>query len=165
MYKKMIDEARAKGLTSEKIMLSSIADVEELLQTIKGDHEDVYWKFIKKQHEYLFGCHYNEMFGEWRIEQMFYKDKSGNVHHAPHWSKDDYKSTYDVVKSKIPSSYNWWDFAVTLEMLYSDNICLYKSWWPDITQEQLDAKVIDSAVNYLNDDDDHDCKIWHRFEK
>ena len=161
----MIDEARKQGLTSEKIMLASIADVEELLEAIKEAHEDLYWRFIKKQHEHMFGCHYNEAFGMWRIEQMYYKDKQGNVHRAPHWTKEQYKAAYDSVKGKIPSTYNCWDLAVTLEMNFTDSINLYKSWWPEATQEQLDTKVIESAINYLNDDDDPDCKIWHRFEK
>ena len=96
----MIDEARAKGLTSEKIMNASIADVEDLLKQIKEAHPDLYWRFIKRQHEHLFGCHYNENFGMWRIEQMHYKDKQGVVHHAPHWTKDQLRAAYDSVKAK-----------------------------------------------------------------
>lgn len=165
MYIKMIEEARAKGLTSEKIMNASIADVQDLLDQIKGAHEDLYWRFIKKQHEHMFGCHYNENFGMWRIEQMHYKDKAGSIHKAPHWTKDQYKTAYESVKSKLPATYNCWDFAVTLEMLYSDNICMYKAWWPDAADDVLEGKVVDAAINYLNDDDDTDCKIWHRFEK
>ena len=165
MYIKMIDEARAKGLTSEKIMNASIADVEDLLKQIKEAHPDLYWKFIKRQHEHLFGCHYNENFGMWRIEQMHYKDKQGVVHHAPHWTKDQHKAAYDSVKSKIPSTYNMYDFAVVLEMLWSDDICLFRTWGPEATDAQLEGKVGEAAVNYLNDDDDPDCKIWHRFEK
>ena len=42
MYIKMIEEARAKGLTSEKIMNASIADVEQLLHDIKDEHEELY---------------------------------------------------------------------------------------------------------------------------
>lgn len=165
MYSKMIEEARAKGLTSEKIMNASIADVDELLGQIKEAHPELYWRFIKRQHEHMFGCHYNENFGMWRIAQMHYKDKAGAVHQAPHWTKDQYKTAYETVKAKLPTTYNCWDFAVTLEMLYSDNICMYHTWWPDATDAQLEGKVVEAAVNYLNDDDDPDCKIWHRFEK
>ena len=165
MYRKMIEEARAKGLTSEKIMNASIDDVQELLMTIKEAHPDLYWKFIKRQHEHMFGCHYNEAFGMWRIEQMYYKDKQGTVHHAPHWTKEQYKAAYDKVKSQIPASYNCWDLAVTLEMQHTDLICLFRSWWAEATEAELDQKVIEAAINYLNDDDDPDCKIWHRFEK
>lgn len=165
MYKTMIEEAKAKGVASEKAMWGGIDDVEELLEVIKAEHPEHYWRFIKRQHERMFGCHYNENFAMWRIEQMHYKDKAGAVHHAPHWTKEQHKAAYDAVKSKLPSTYNCWDFAVTLEMLYSDNICMYRSWWPDATQEQLEGKVVEAAVNYLTDDDDPDCKIWHRFEK
>ena len=165
MYTKMIEEARAKGLTSEKIMNASIADVEELLKQIKETHPDLYWKFIRRTHERMFGHHYNQAFADWRIHQMHYKDKGGTVHHAPHWTPDQHKSAYDSVKSKLPSTYNMWDFAVTLEMLYSDNICLYRSWWPEATEAVLEGKVVEASVNYLNDDDDPDGKIWCRFEK
>jgi hypothetical protein len=165
MYAKMIEEARAKGLTSDKIMVASIADVEELLHKVREMDETLYWRFIKKQHEHMFGCHYNENFGEWRIKQMHYKDKAGTEHHAPHWPKDQYKTAYESVKAKLPPTYNCWDFAVTLEMLYSDDICMYRRWWPEATEEQLEGKVVEAAVNYLSDDDDPDCKIWHRFEK
>lgn len=165
MYKSKIEEARAKGLTSEKIMNASIADVDELLGQIKEAHPELYWRFIKRQHEHMFGCHYNENFGMWRIAQMHYKDKAGAVHQAPHWTKDQYKSAYESVKAKLPATYNCWDFAVTLEMLYSDNICMYRGWWPEATEAQLETKVVEASVNYLKDDDDPDCKIWHRFEK
>lgn len=161
----MIEEAKAKGVASEKAMWGGIDDVEELLEVVKAEHPEHYWRFIKRQHERMFGCHYNENFAMWRIEQMHYKDKAGAVHPAPHWTKEQHKAAYDAVKSKLPSTYNCWDFAVTLEMLYSDNICMYRTWWPDATQEQLEGKVVESAVNYLTDDDDPDCKIWHRFEK
>lgn len=165
MYKKMIEEARAKGFTSEKVMNTAIDDVQELLCAIKELHPELYWDFIKHQHEKMFGCHYNEVFGVWRIEQMHWKDKTGAVHHAPHWTKEQQRSAYESVKSKLPSTYNCWDFAVTLEMLYSDLVGMYERWWPDATDEQIEAKIVESAVNYLNDDDDMDCKIWHRFEK
>lgn len=165
MYKRMIEEARAKGLASEKIMNVAIDDVQELLYKIKDAHPELYWHFIKRQHERIFGCHYNENFGMWRIEQMYYKDKAGTEHRAPHWTKDQYKTAYEAMKAKLPSTYNCWDFAVTLEMLYSDNICLFRSWWPEATEEQLEGKVVEASVNYLNDDDDPDCKIWKRFEK
>lgn len=165
MYSKMIEEARAKGLTSEKIMNVSIADVDELLGKIKETHPELYWSFIKRQHERMFGCSYNRSFADWRIEQMHYKDKTGVVHHAPHWTHEQHKAAYESVKAKIPSSYNMYDFAVALEAEYSDLVCLYKQWWQEATEAQIETKIIESAVNYLNDDDDPECKVWRRYEK
>lgn len=165
MYKKMLEEGKAKGVTSEKMMWQGIDDVEDLLCIIKDEHPDKYWAFLRRTHERMFGHHYDQPFAEWRITQMHYKDKAGAVHHAPHWAHDQHKAAYESVKAKLPSTYNMWDFVVTLEMLYSDEICMYRSWWPEATEAQLEAKVVESAVNYLNDDDDPDGKIWCRFEK
>lgn len=165
MYKQMIEEAKAKGTASEKAMWQGIDDVVELLDVMKKEHPDRYWSFIRRTHERMFGCHYNRLFADWRIEQMHYKDKAGAVHHAPHWTHEQHKSAYESIKAKLPSAYNMYDFAVTLEMLYTDNICLYRTWWPEATEAQLETKVVEAAVNYLNDDDDPDGKIWHRFEK
>lgn len=165
MYRKMIEEAKAAGVTTEKAMWQGIDDVQMLLETVKKEHPDMYWAFLRRTHERMYGHHYNKAFAEWRISQMHYKDKQGTTHHAPHWTADQQKAAYEAVKAKLPSTYNCWDFAVTLEMLYSDNICLYRSWWPDATESDLETKVVEAAVNYLKDDDDPDNKIWDRFEK
>lgn len=164
MYKSIIEEAKAKGIATEKIMWDSVADVEAMLAVMREEHEDMYWAFIKKTHRTIFGPHYNENFAEWRIKQMYYKDKSGNVHRAPHWSKEEHRAAYEAVKAKLPASYNMYDFAVTLEMLWSDDICLFRMWWPEAPEAQLEGKVVEAAVNYLNDADAEDGKIWHRFE-
>jgi hypothetical protein len=161
----MIEEAKASGVTTEKAMWQGIEDVEQLLEIVKKDHPDHYWAFLRRTHERMYGCHYNKAFADWRIAQMYWKDKQGNTHHAPHWTSEQHKGAYEAMKAKIPATYNCYDFAVTLEMIYSDNICLYRSWWPEATDADLEAKVVDAAVNYLKDDDDPDCKIWHRFEK
>ena len=46
MYKKMIEEAKAKGLTTEKMMWQSVDDVEEMLCTIKQEHPDTTIIFV-----------------------------------------------------------------------------------------------------------------------
>lgn len=166
MYKSMMEDAKSKGIATEKVMWDSIDELEDMLCTLKKEHPEMYWVFIKKTHKAIFGAHYNEDFGEWRIEQMFFKDKNGMEHKSPYWRKEDYRAVYEANKGKLKNpKYTCWDLAVTLEMLRSDNYCLYKSWWPEATDEQLNGKIIEAAINYLNDDDDMEGKIWHRFEK
>lgn len=166
MYKNMMNEAKRKGLATEKVMWESVDDLENMLCVLQQEHPDMYWSFIKKTHKTIFGPHYNEEFGEWRIAQMRFRDKAGVEHQAPHWYKDDYRRVYEVSKPKLKNQrYTCWDLAVTLEMIYSDDFCLYKSWWPQATDEQLEEKVLEAAINYLNDDDDPEGKIWCRFEK
>lgn len=165
MYKSMMEDAKAKGIATEKVMWDSIDELEDMLCTLKKEHPEMYWVFIKKTHKAIFGAHYNEDFGEWRIEQMYYKDKQGNIHHAPHWTKSQYKEVYEMNKMKLKNQkYTCWDLAVTAEMLYCDNICMYRGWWSNATEADLDNKVLEAAINYLNDDDDIEGKIWNRFE-
>lgn len=69
-YKDMIEEAKAKGLTSEKTMWRSIEDIDELLCMMEMEHPKEYWKFIRQQHGLLYGNHYSEEFARWDIENM-----------------------------------------------------------------------------------------------
>ena len=148
----------------EKTMWATTKIVSDFLRPMKDAHPEMYWKLIKDTYAAMCGPHFNENFAMWQIGQMYYKDKKGETHHGARWTKEQYKATYDAVKSKLKSSaYNIWDWAVTLEMLAHDNMCLYKEWWPNISDADLDAKFIDAAINYLNDDDDPEGKIWHRF--
>lgn len=62
MYKKMIEDARKKGLTSESMMWESIEDVQDLLCTIREIDESEYWRFIRKLHGKLYRGHYDEVF-------------------------------------------------------------------------------------------------------
>lgn len=59
---------------------------------------------------------------------------------------------YETVKDEI-RPYNQWDFAVVLNMVYSDNYNLMKKWFADDSEEQLMDKMVDLAVNWLRDDD------------
>lgn len=70
MYKKMIEDAQAKGLGSEKTMWKGVEDIDEMLCVMKKEHPDMYWKFIRKQHGLLYNGHYTEEFAMWDTEQM-----------------------------------------------------------------------------------------------
>lgn len=148
----------------EKTMWQATKRVSDYLKTMKENDPDGYWRLIKDTYSDMCGKHYKDSFAMWQIAQMHYKDKKGVVHHSPYWTKEQYKGAYDAIRPKLKNNnYNMWDVAVTLEMLRSDNICMYREWWPDADEEQLDAKVVEAAINYLNDDDDPDGKIWKRF--
>lgn len=69
-YKEMLEEAKAKGLTSEAKMWESIEEVEELLEEVKKENPKMFWKFLRKQHGLLHDNHYDEMFAKWDVENM-----------------------------------------------------------------------------------------------
>lgn len=151
---------------SEPVMWAVTKRVSDFLEPFENSHPREYWGLIKDTYSLMCGPHYNECFASWQIEQMYYKDKAGTTHQSPHWTKAQYKEAFELIRPKLKSAnYNCWDVAVTLEMLYSDNICMYRSWWPGATEKELETKVAEAAINYLNDDDDSEGKIWHRFHK
>lgn len=119
-------------------------------------------KLIRKVYCAMSGGHYNEEFAHEDIESMFFTDKSGKQHPAPYWSTQTIEEVYDGVKDEI-LDYNLWDFAVTMNMLASDNWCLLERWFPGITDKERNAKLVEMAVNWLLDEDAKhpDSKIWH----
>jgi hypothetical protein len=70
MYKKMIEDAQAKGLGSEKVMWQSVGEIDDMLCVMKKEHPEMYWKFVRKQHGLLYNNHYTEDFARWDVEQM-----------------------------------------------------------------------------------------------
>ena len=151
----------------EAAMWAATKRVSEYLEEIKEKHPEKYWSLIKETYEDMCGPHYNEEFAKWQIEQMYFKDKDGEVHFAPNWSAQQYRTSFELNKHRLKKkTYNCWDWAVALEMSYTDNHCMLKMWFPDATDEEIKAKAVDMAVNYLNDDDDSDDgRIWHRYNR
>lgn len=149
----------------EEAMWKATKRVSAFLEDISEKEPEKYWELIKGTYYDMCGGHFNEEFGAWQISRMSFVDKSGAEHHAPRWNNTQYEATYNANKAKIPAAYTMWDWAVTLEMIYTDNYCLYKEWWPEATDAELDAKFIAAAVNWLNDKDNPfgTEKVWGYF--
>lgn len=104
--------------------------------------------------------HYNEDFAKEDIAKMYYFDKSEDRHDAPYWPDTAIKELYEKYKSEIPD-YDMYDFAVTLNMIASDNWCMIMSWFPNITDSERNEKFAEMSVNWLKDDDwPTSTKIW-----
>ena len=73
------------------------------------------------------------MFAEWQISQMYFINKVGNTHKSPKWTGKKIE-IYDSVKSKLKYDYNKYDFAVALEIIYSNQYCLFKEWFPEANE-------------------------------
>ena len=66
----MIEVAKSKGMTTEKMMWQSIDDVDEMLCIMEKEHPDMYWNFIRKQYGMLYNYHYEEEFAMYDVQQM-----------------------------------------------------------------------------------------------
>lgn len=153
--------AKAKG--DDNKMWNSTKLLSDTICTNCNMSENDYWRLLKKYYSIMAGEHFNKDFAEWQVSQMWYKDKEGKEHRGAHWTLDQTNEVYEKVKSKLPSDYNNYDFYVTANMIYSDNICMYKTWWADASNDVLDGKVIDATINWLSDSDAEKGKIWRYF--
>ena len=119
-------------------------------------------ELIREVFAQMSGGHYDESFAMEDIAKMYYSDKKGNKHYAPYWAVSTMDDVYAGIKSDI-REYNFWDFAVTLNMVASDNWCLLDRWFPGMTEKERNEKLVELALNWLMDEDARhpDCKIWH----
>lgn len=110
----------------------------------------------------LNGGHFNRETADVAIAKFYYvDDSSGMKMQAPYWAESEVRPLYDQVRAKIPN-YNFYDFEVTLNMMKSDNCNKLHKWFPGGGREELLEKLIDEAVNYLDDSDNPygQEKIW-----
>lgn len=124
-------------------------------------------KLMRSVYGAISNGHYNDAFAKEDIAKMYYVDDAGRQHNAPYWTDEQMGEVYEKVKASLPSAYNACDFAVTMNMIKSDNCALLHKWFPNATQEEMDAKLVDLAVNWLNDSDNPlgDAKIWRYLNK
>lgn len=144
MYKKMIEDAKAMGLTSEKMMWDSTDEVEDMLCALKKEHPDKYWKFIRKSHGILFKGHYTEEFAMHDVQHM---EPIGM-----YWPVSVVEEATKNIQ--FPAGVNKYDVFVALNNLKND-----------LGTMEPDDKIIKLAIEiYFKDRDwqtDGQCtKIW-----
>lgn len=137
-YKEMIEEAKAKGLTSEKEMWQGIALIDELLCEIKEEHPDLYWAVIRDQFGIFNKGHYNEEFARYDVSEM---QPVGE-----YWScKDIEEATKGL---QFPNGTNKWDVYVAFNSMAND------------LQGMDDATILKVAHRFWFEDKD-----WHNGNK
>ena len=73
-------------------------------------------------------------------------------------------NTYKHVRN-INREITYWDVYVAVNAQYHDYIRIYKQWFPNLTEEQLDEKIIHSAINFWFEDEDAGSgKVWNYFK-
>ena len=136
--------------------------VEEVSEAV-DEHmpEDARKELVREIYEEMSGGHYDEDFAMEDIEKMYYTDKKDKKHYAPYWSVSTMEEVYNSIKAEI-RPYNFWDFAVTLNMV-ANNWMLLDRWFPDMEEGDRNSRMVDLAVNWLKDEDARhpDSKIWH----
>lgn len=148
-YKEMIEEAKAKGLTSEKEMWQGIALIDELLCEIKEEHPDLYWAVIRDQFGIFNKGHYNEEFARYDVSQIEYTNRNGEKKHGAYWTMEQIKEA--TKEYKFPSGTNDWDIYVAANIAHSD-----------FCKKFDDKQILDIMYSFFFADEDwlNGNKIW-----
>ena len=125
--------------------------------------EQEYEDLAKDIYEASQGKHFDETFAKEQISKMYFEE-GGLKHYAPYWN--DVTPLYVANKRKLIQPYNKWDFEVALNMIKSDNCPLLKQWFPNADEKELQDKLVELTINWLNDEDNPygDTKIWSYFK-
>jgi len=94
--------------------------------------------------------HFNEISARGCIAQMYYYRTDTEKAFAPYFSYDEVKNEYEKVAHLIPD-YNQWDFAVTMNLVYSNHIDLVRKW--SRSEDSVIHKITDLSVSFLCDED------------
>lgn len=139
---------------------SSDATIDLLVSELENHlSEEECEELSKKIYESTQGQHFDECFAKKQISKMYYTDADGR-HYAPYW--EDISAIYNMNKRRLNKDYNRWDFEVTMNMIKSDMYPLLREWFPD--EKDYRDKIIELSVNWLNDEDYPDHKIWTYFK-
>ena len=117
-YKKMLEEARDKGLVSEKKMWDSVSGVSGLLDEIREDQPEAFWAFMRKQHGIMYDGCYDETFARHDVDVLRYSDAEGNELRGPHWSPEEIANA--TAEMAFPTGVNIWDRYVAFNTAYAD---------------------------------------------
>ena len=104
--------------------------------------------------------HFNEDNARATIARMYYFVDDTHKCYAPFFPYEDIRAAYDKMYLSLPDDYNFWDFCVTVNLMYSNHIGTLRSWFHD--RSRLLQKSCELARSFLLDEDtDHPTdKIW-----
>jgi hypothetical protein len=148
-YKEMTKRAREAGVAKEEAMWASIAAVNDLLEDMAVEAPEKVRKFMRKQHQLFFGCHYTKEYAEEDMEGVFYIDNKGHRHEGAYWTAEQVDEATRGLS--FPSGTTKYDKWVAFNVFRAD------------TKGKLDDETtLRTAFDYYFADDDYPGggKIW-----
>ena len=102
----------------------------------------------------------------YQVCSMYHTKANGIVCRGEVFTVEDAKAIYDKHVRNINREITYWDVYVAVNAQYHDYVRLYQDWFPNLTEEQLDEKVIYSAINFwFKDEDAGTGKVWNYFKE
>ena len=157
-YKDLLDTVRSSGIDNEKAMHKSLDSINEMLGIVEKEHPEIFWDFMRKQHEIFFGRHFDEKFARWQVKQMYHKDATGEEIKGERWSVENVEEVYSKYKAKLPAGTTVFDLYVALNATWHDKAELFKKW----DEENFEQMILEDAICFYFMDCDwkSDGKVW-----
>lgn len=90
---------------------------------------------------------------------------NGKICKGEIYNYDCAKNVFDKYVRNINSSITVWNVYVAINAQYHDYIRLYSEWFRNINKNELDNKIIESAITfYFKDEDSDSTKTWNYFK-
>lgn len=146
-------------------LLEGIACLYPALDYVECNDKNVFWEAMRGFHEKVKGGHFDEMYAKYQVDSMYHTKRNGTICKGEIYSIEEAKQVYEKYIRNIHSSYTCWDVYVAINAQYHDYAKLYNEWYSNITREDLDNKIIASAINFwFKDEDDGHEKVWNYFK-
>lgn len=150
---------------SNKELINAIACLYPAMDAIEDCNSRMFWKAMRKFHSHIKGKHFDEMYGKHQVSKMYHTKRNGSTCEGEVYSIEEAKHIYDTQVKHINMDYTCWDVYVAINAQYHDYCRMYAEWYPNITKDELDDKIITSAITFwFKDEDAGICKVWNYFD-
>lgn len=164
LFKEVVESYNTSNI-SNKDLLEAINNLYPAMNMVQENDPKCFWKAMRNFHKHIFGNHFNEMYAKYQVSNMFHMKRNGTKCTGEIYSMEEAKHIYDKYVRNVSTNYNCYDVYVAINAQYHDYACMYSEWYSDITKEELDNKIIASAIKFwFKDDDAEDGKVWNYFD-
>lgn len=109
--------------------------------------------------------HTKKEYAKWQVSTMHHTADNCKVCKGEIYNYDCAKNVFDKYVRNINSSITVWDVYVAINAQYHDYVRLYSEWFRNINKNELDNKIIESAITfYFKDEDSGSTKTWNYFK-
>lgn len=163
-FKNIIMSYNTANISNNELLVA-ISCLHPGFDYVEEHDNNAFWIALKKFHEHIKGPHFDEMYAKYQVDNMYHTKKNGIVCKGEIYSIDRAKQIYENNVRNLDSSYTCWDVYVAINAQYHDYVRMYNEWYPNATQEDLDCKIISSAINFWFKDEDYSIgKVWNYFK-
>lgn len=107
----------------------------------------------------------HEEYAKWQVSTMHHTADNCKVCKGEIYNYDCAKNVFDKYVRNINSSITVWDVYVAINAQYHDYVRLYSEWFRNINKNELNNKIIESAITfYFKDEDSGSTKTWNYFK-